>query len=58
MITEVGIRMEKLKKGKGGGENEVTGEMVKGGGDTWYRYGVSCWNITSLTLGRFGTHAL
>ena len=32
--TEVEVRVEKLKNRKAAGKNEVTGEMIKGGGDT------------------------
>ena len=31
--TEVEVREEKLKNGKGAGKDEVTGEMIKGGGN-------------------------
>ena len=30
---EVEVRVGKLKNGKAAGEDEVTGEMIKGGGD-------------------------
>ena len=32
-ITEVEVRMSKLKNGKGAGGDEITREMIKGGGD-------------------------
>ena len=31
--TEVEVRERKLKNGKGAGKDEVTGDMLKGGGD-------------------------
>ena len=31
--TEVEVKMGKLKNGKAAGKDEVTGEMIKGGGD-------------------------
>ena len=37
--TEVEVRVEKLKNGKATGKDEITAEMIKGGGD-----GVVDWN--------------
>ena len=31
--TEVEVRVGKLKNGKATGKHEITGEMIKGGGD-------------------------
>ena len=33
IIIEVEVRVGKLKNGKAAGKDEVTGEMIKGGGD-------------------------
>ena len=32
--TEVEVRMRKIKNGKAAGKDEVTGEMIRGGGDS------------------------
>ena len=45
--TEVDVRVRKLKNGKAAGKNEVTGEMIKGGGDRVVGW---IWRLCNMTF--------
>ena len=45
--TEVEVRVGKLKKGKATGKDDVTGDMVKGGGDMVVDW---VWRICNMTF--------
>ena len=45
--TEVEVRVGKLKNGKAAGQDEVTGEMIKGGGNRVVDW---VWRLCSMAL--------